>query len=79
MSEIEHFDGDLEAVELEIVRCAHICGFDVTDAAEVASLMRHVEPHPSTRNDLNRQKMIGLLLLRAKLIMERGGGTGGLL
>lgn len=68
MSELEHFGEDLEAIETEIVRCAQVCGFDVTQAAEVEALIGHAGEHPHNRDELSRQKMIGLLMLRAKLI-----------
>lgn len=74
MSELEHYGDDLAAIEQEIVRCAQICGFDVTHAAEVEKLIHHAGEHPHNPDELHRQKMIGLLMLRAKLI---GGHSSG--
>lgn len=68
MSELEHFGEDLEAIEKEIVRCAQICGFDVSHATEAETLIQHAGEQPHNRDELYRQKMIGLLMLRAKLI-----------
>lgn len=74
MSGIEHFDEDLAAIEREIARCAQFCGFDIHDDAAVERLLHEAGRPAHTREEQYRQRMIGLIVMRARILKARAEG-----
>lgn len=70
MTGIAHLHEDLAAIEREIAHCAQFCGIDIHDEVAVRNLLKDAGRSPHSRDEQHRQRMIGLIVLRARLMIE---------
>lgn len=70
MAGFEHFDEQLGNIDREIYRLALICQLDLNDKRAVSALLRESIEHPTTPEEIARQKLRGLLALHDKVKLE---------
>lgn len=68
MSGFEHYDRELASLDSEIHRYASICGVDLGKRHELEACLN--EHHADWTDDLARENLQGLLMLRIKVETE---------